>query len=524
MSSFNVADNKADAKSGAAGSSAANAFNIDDMTAALNVIGGADVRVNIKQEAGVSVNITYADEDDNLPNDDDDKSAKAPKVETAYWQAFYRAGDIKHDSQLKSLSDYEKVKNRVWRNRNTGQLLHDRATILGVHIGTLVDPKFQTGGFVYNGMHVRDCRVHQPWVGGALYGLLGWMTVTCPLNESKGTTCTDGSAQAYRKRIAAAGTKDYVANLMCSTIQRVAAYAPLTRGSRGESACMAICFDFHALVVSHYLNYQTVFGLLQRDLLVWDVSAKDAEGNTQHITVCGVAGLLEIMALSNIRATYGLNQSTDTADKEEGTASKRGKKLLYYKKDNLTGGMFGILYNYLVQGILQREASPASAATAAASAVVDDRLAEAEQRNAELVRRLAESESGRRVANEGLALQTSRVNALQTDNDRLKAEVKRTTGNIYTINARDAKISTALYHAGVTDAQFRAGMKGSFKPPVGMPPLEAVSAASTATAAAPTAAAAAVAPRTASAAAATPRLASNQAAGYPRNGNGMADS
>jgi len=527
MSAFNVADTKSDAKSAAAAPLEFTTF--DEMNAALNVIGGVDVGVSIKKEAGVSVNITRTDEDDAVPQDDDASGPKIPVINTSYWSAFYRAGDIKYDSPLKAaLTVFEKVKNRVWRNKKTGQMVHDQPSLLGVHIGTLVDSKVQTGGFTWKNMHVRDARVHLPWDRrSSAYELLSWMNVTVPLNESKGTTCTDGSNQAFRKRVAAAGTKEFVANLMCSTVQSVAVYAPSSRGPKGESACLAICFDFHAVVTSHYLNDQVVLGLLQHGLLVWDISVKADDGSVQFVTVCGMAGLLEIMALSNVRATYGLNQSTDTVDKEEGTGKLRGKKLLYYKKDNLTGGMFGILHNYLMQGILAREASPMSAASAAAAEVDDNRVAEAERVIADLNLRLSQAENGRRVANEGLALQTSRATALASEVDRLKKDAMRLVGAIKTKEARDAKIvEHGKNTVAINDQQFRAGVLAALTPRApSVPALERPPAAAATAAAA--AAATPVRPVSAAAArpalgAATPRVASNQPAGYPQNG--MSDS
>jgi len=415
MSSFNVADNKSEFN-------AATAFNVDDMSAALGDIDGTDVSVSIKMEPGMTLNITRVEET-NAPKDDDDEGdqsvIKAPVVPTSHWSPFYNAGTIAPIELLAALPAlFQFIKAGVYRNKKTGMLVHDGWTVLSVQIGTLRDSKFQTGGFTYGKMVVRDARIHLPFMKTE-YSLVSLVNVIRPLVESKGTTHTDGTRLSSRLRLEDAGSKEDVAKRMCSHVQRVAVYAPTTRGPNGESASQAICFEFNALVTSHYLEAEQALKILQHGLLAWDIAVKSTvDGSISRITVCGIAGLLEVMALSNIRATYGLSPPNKTTTKTRS----------YYTSDNLTGGIFGLLYNYLVQGIFEREASLTSAGNTAASSDVN-RVAEAEVKAADANRRALESDSRVRGLEEQLSLQAARANANAAEVVLLKkknAELART--------------------------------------------------------------------------------------------------
>jgi len=533
MSSFNVADNKSDAKSD--GKTASNTFAVDDMYAALNVIGGVDVTVNVKKEPGMTLSVTRTDDEESPSKDDDSSISSAPQVKTSYWPAFYNAGKITYNSPLALLpSLFEFVKKGVYRNRETGQLVHDKETVLSVQIGTLVDSKLQTSGHAFGDMNVADARVHLPFEQKR-YELVSWVNVIAPLLESKGTTHTDGSAQSYRKRVEDDGSQKVKCLRMCSHVQRVAVYAPASRGMNGESASQAICFDFYSLVTSHYLDALTMMKILQRGLLVWDITVK-ANGVTSHPTVCGIAGLLEVMALSNIRATYGLSAPNKITTKTRS----------YPTCDNLTGGIFGLLYNYVVQGILAREASPESAATAAAASDVN-RVAEAEARVAAADARAAAAEARAAAMEEQLSHQTARANANAAEVVLLKkknADLARTVQTLVVSgraaeealkakDVRDAKIAAAM--PKLTPQQFYDGMKNTFAQPVRMPRLETDVKTPAAVATPPVATAAAAAPqaltgvavstvRPPSARVAPTRVASNQPAGYTPTGNDMKDS
>jgi len=364
------------------------------------------------------------------------------------------------------------------------------------------------------------------------------VNVIRPLVESKGTTHTDGTRLSSRLRLEDAGSKEDVAKRMCSHVQRVAVYAPTTRGPNGESASQAICFEFNALVTSHYLEAEQALKILQHGLLAWDIAVKSTvDGSISRITVCGIAGLLEVMALSNIRATYGLSPPNKTTTKTRS----------YYTSDNLTGGIFGLLYNYLVQGIFEREASLTSAGNTAASSDVN-RVAEAEVKAADANRRALESDSRVRGLEEQLSLQAARANANAAEVVLLKkknAELARTIQTLVVSgraaeealkakDVRDAKIAAAM--PKLTPHQFYDGMKNTFSQTAKMPKLEADTKTPVAVTTPPAATAAAAAPpaltgaavsgsvRPPSARAASTRVASNQPAGYTPTDNGMKDS